>query len=69
MRQIEEITSEESYRLTQAEFKGMTIQALRDIRDDINEIKQQNNITRWISFGIAGIAGIVSNVIGKEIKL
>ena len=33
------ITTEEAYRLSQAEFRGMTIQALKDIRCDIQELK------------------------------
>ena len=64
-----EITSTEAYRLQNAEFHGMTIQALKDIREDIAEIKQQNNVTRWISMGIAGVAGILSGIMGKDIKI
>jgi hypothetical protein len=52
--------------MSQSEFKGMVIQSLKDIREDISELKQQNNITRWISMGIAGIAGIVSGVVTKK---
>jgi len=66
---LEEITSEESYRMSQSEFKGMVVQSLKDIREDIAEIKGQNNMSRWISMGVAGLAGIVSGIIGKEIKL
>ena len=64
-----EITSAEAYRLQNAEFHGMTIQALKDIREDIAEIKQQNNVTRWISMGIAGVAEILSGIMGKDIKI
>jgi hypothetical protein len=63
---IDQITSEQAYRMSQSEFKGMVIQSLKDIREDISELKQQNNITRWISMGIAGIAGIVSGVVTKK---
>tara|TARA_Y100000310_G_scaffold313745_1_gene362464 strand:+ start:269 stop:568 length:300 start_codon:yes stop_codon:yes gene_type:complete len=35
------IENGEALRLSQAEFKGMTIQALQDIRDDIAEIKDE----------------------------
>ena len=30
-----QITTDEAYRLSQAEFKGMTIQALQDLKEDI----------------------------------
>ena len=48
-----EITTEEAYRLSQAEFKGMTMQALKDIREDIQELKGYNNNTRYISMTLA----------------
>jgi len=63
------ITSEEAYRLGQAEFRGMTIQALKDIKEDIAEIKQQNSVTRYISMAIAGISGIVSGILGKDVHI
>lgn len=66
---LDQISSEDGYKIANAEFKGMVIQSLKDIREDINEIKEQNNVTRWISFGIAGLAGIVSSIMGKDIKL
>lgn len=64
--QLDQITIDESYRMSQAEFKGMVIQSLKDIREDIGDLKQQNNISRWISMGIAGMAGIVSGVVTKR---
>lgn len=63
------ISSEEAYRLGQAEFRGMTIQALKDIKEDIAEIKGQNNTTRYISMTIAGVSGIISGVLGKDIHI
>ena len=62
-----EITTEESYRLSQAEFKGMTIQALKDIRSDIQDLQGYNNSSRYISMIIAGIAGIVSGIFGSQV--
>ena len=68
-RNLDSITSEEAYRMETAEFKGMVIQSLKDIREDIGEIKNQNNMTRWISLAIAGVAGVVSGAIGKDIHI
>ena len=65
---LSEITLEESYRLDNAEFKGMVIQSLKDIREDVTDIKTQNNVTRWISMGVAGIAGIASGMMSRNIK-
>jgi len=64
----ENISTNETYKLSIAEFKGMTIQALQDIRNDIKDIKQEHSITRYISMGIAGISGIVAGIIGGKIK-
>jgi hypothetical protein len=63
---IDEITSEEAYHMQNAEFRGMVIQSLKDIREDITDLKSQNNISRWVSMGIAGVAGIVSGVVTKK---
>ncbi len=68
-RHIDDITQEESYRINQSEFKGMVIQSLKDIREDVAEIKNQNNVTRWISLSIAGVAGVLSGILGKDIKI
>ena len=64
----DQITSEEAFRLSQAEFKGMTIQALKDIREDIRGLQDYNNNTRYISMILAGIAGIVSGFFGSSIQ-
>lgn len=66
---LDQINSEEAYRMSQAEFKGMVIQSLKDIREDIADIKTQNNVVKWISFGIAGLTGLVSSLIGRELKI
>ena len=63
-----EITTEEAYRLSQAEFKGMTMQALKDIREDIQESKGYNNNTRYISMILAGISGIASGIFGSTMN-
>ena len=62
-----EISTEEAYRLSQAEFKGLTLQALKDIRSDIQELKGYNNNTRYISVILAGVSGIVSGIFSKDI--
>lgn len=62
------ITTEDQLKLSNAEFRGMVLQALTDIRDDIADIKQQNNITRYISFAISGATGVISGVFGKNIS-
>ena len=62
-----EISTEEAYRLSQAEFKGLTLQALKDIRSDIQELKGYNNNTRYISVILAGVSGIVSGIFSKNI--
>ena len=64
----DQITSEEAYRLSQAEFKGMAIQALKDIRGDIHDLQSYNNNTRYISMILAGIAGIASGIFGSSIQ-
>ena len=64
----DQISSEEAFRLSSAEFRGMTIQALKDIREDINDLKGYNNNSRYISMFIAGVAGIVSGILGRTIN-
>lgn len=67
MQDWNQITTDEAYRLSQAEFRGMTIQALKDIRSDIKDLQNYNTSSRYISMIIAGIAGIVSGIFGKNI--
>lgn len=62
------ITNDEAYRLSQAEFKGMAIQALQDIRSDIKDLQGYNNNTRYIAMFLAGISGIISGFFGNQIK-
>ena len=64
----DQITSAEAYRLQNAEFRGMTIQALKDIREDIRGLQDYNNNTRFISMILAGIAGIASGIFGSSIQ-
>lgn len=59
-----DITTEEAYRLSQAEFKGTVIQALKDINRRLDNLDSYNNNSRYISMIIAGISGIVSGVVG-----
>ena len=63
----DQISTEEAFRLSQAEFKGMTIQALKDIRGDIRELQSYNNNTRYISMFLAGISGILSGLFGSSV--
>ena len=64
-----ELTNSQAFQLSQAEFKGMTMQALKDIKEDISQLQSYNNNSRYIAMVIAGIAGIVSGILGREIKL
>ena len=64
----DQITTDEAYKLSMAEFRGMTIQALKDIREDIRGLQDYNNNTRYISLLLAGIAGIASGIFGSSIN-
>lgn len=57
------ITTDNAYQLSMSEFKGTTIQALQDIREDIKDIQQDANVRNWITFGIGGLAGLISSLI------
>ena len=59
----EDISTDQAYKLSMSEFKGTMIQSLQDIRQDINDIKQDQKVMRWISFGLGGIAGIITSVL------
>lgn len=65
--QWKDISTDEAYKLSQAEFKGMALQAFQDIRNDIHEMKQERAITRYISFAIAGLTGILSGLFGTHL--
>ncbi len=57
------LTTDDAYQLSISEFKGATIQALQDIREDIKEIKQDAKVKNWITFGIGGAAGMLISVL------
>lgn len=64
---LDEITTEQALRLQNAEFKGMVIQALADIRNDIKEIKQEQSNQRLLQMLISGIVGGISGIFGGRI--
>lgn len=57
------VSTDEAYKLSQAEFKGMVIQSLQDIREDIKEIQQDAKVRNWITFGIGGVAGLLASAL------
>lgn len=59
----QEISTEDVYKLSMSEFKGTTIQALQDIREDIKDIQQDAKVKNWITFGIGGLAGIIASIL------
>lgn len=59
----QEISTEDVYKLSMSEFKGTTIQALQDIREDIKDIQQDAKVRNWITFGIGGLAGIIASIL------
>ena len=63
-----EIDSQAAYNLSQAEFKGMTIQALQDIRNDINTINREKEIKSYINYLISGVIGMIAALVSKNIK-
>ncbi len=58
-----DITTDDVYQLSMSEFKGATIQALQDLREDIKELKQDARVRNWITFGIGGLSGLIASVI------
>lgn len=58
-----DISTDDVYQLSMSEFKGATIQALQDIREDIKELQQDAKVKNWITFGIGGISGLIASVI------
>jgi hypothetical protein len=57
------ISTDDVYQLSMSEFKGATIQALQDIREDIKDIKKDAQVRGWISFGIGGAAGLIASIL------
>lgn len=68
LRNWDEITTNEAYMLSQAEFRGMVIQALSDIRSDIQELKADRNAKNYISYAVAAIVGAISGMFGGNVK-
>lgn len=63
-----EITNEESYRLSMAEFKGASIQALQDLDKRISGIEVHNRDTRIVSLVISGVSGVLAGFFGVNIN-
>lgn len=68
-----DLKDEEAYRMTMAEFKGMVMQALKDIKDDVQDVKQkqdnlqnQLNNQKLIAAIIGGFGGIITSLIGVK---
>ena len=62
-----DIDSADAYRLSQAEFKGMAIQALQDLKEDVNEIKRQNEVRGYINYLISGFVGLIGGLFGVNL--
>lgn len=58
-----DVSTDEAYKLSQAEFKGMVIQSLQDIREDIKNIQQDAKVRNWITFGVGSLAGIIASTL------
>lgn len=58
-----DISTEQAYKMTMAEFKGATIQALQDMKDDIKEMQQDAKVRNWITFGIGSLSGLIAAII------
>lgn len=62
------ITNGDGYKLSMAEFKGATIQALQDIDKRLSNLESYNRDTRLLSLTISGISGLVSGIFGVNLK-
>ena len=62
------LSTDEAYKLSVAEFRGMVLQSLQDIREDIKEIKVDRNIRSWINYGISGVIGLAAGFTGHTMK-
>lgn len=63
----DDLSEEQTYKLSMAEFKGATIQALKEIKnnidcnkDEIAKIRDQLNNVKFISGLIGGIGGAIA---------
>ncbi len=65
---LDTITSEEAYKMSQSEFKGATIQALQDIRNDIQELKSYNRDSRIVSSLLGIASGIIASLTGISFR-
>ncbi len=61
----QEVSTDEAYKLSVAEFRGMVLQSLQDIRGDIKDIQMDAKIRGYITFAIGGVAGIVTSVLAN----
>lgn len=59
----EQLTMDQAYKLSQAEFKGMVTQALQDIRDDVKTMQRNNANTHYIAMFLGGLSGIITSAI------
>jgi len=64
----QEITNEEAYRLSMAEFKGKTMEALQSLDKRIGGIETYNRDTRLVSLVISGISGLIAGFFGIKIN-
>jgi len=64
----QETTPYEARSFSQGQFQGMTMQALQDLRRDIQELKQEQKIKGYIHYAIAGLSGLVGMVLGAHTK-
>jgi len=63
-----EITSEEAYRLSMAEFKGATLEALQSLDRRVASLEDYNQNTRLISLLISGVSGVLSGFFGINLR-
>lgn len=61
-----EITTQEAFNLSQAEFRGVTLEALKDLKDDIQSMQRDKEIKGYINYFIAGVIGLLSGMFGSK---
>lgn len=58
-----DISTDDAYKLSMSEFKGITTQALQDIREDIKDLQQDAKVRNWITFGIGALSATITSIL------
>lgn len=68
MKNYRDIEADQAFKLSTAEFKGATIQALQDLNNRLDRIEKTSDSKNLITYGISAFVGAIGGLVSAHFK-